>query len=80
MSKQYRVNTKLIHDAFELNEDDVVTLVEGSKEDDLYELPKHLHGKGHKGKIFDEHLNLKESNYTYIYEGHVEEMEERNES
>ena len=45
---------------------DVVTLVEGSVDNDLYELPKKLHGKGHKGDRYDTHLNLKENNYIYV--------------
>lgn len=45
---------------------DVVTLVEGSVENDLYELPKKLHGKGHDGSLYDPHLNLKENNYMYL--------------
>ena len=45
---------------------DVVTLVDGSVENDLYELPERLHGKGHKADMYDLHLNLKENNYIYL--------------
>lgn len=60
---------KVIHDltgGFGLKIGDVVTLVEGSTDNDLYELPKRLHGKGHKGRSYDRHLDLKENNYLYL--------------
>lgn len=60
---------KVIHDltdGFGLKIGDIVTLVEGSTDDDLYELPEHLHGKGHNGGKYDQHLNLKECNYLYL--------------
>ena len=53
---------------------DVVTLVEGSVENDLYELPKRLYGKGHKADMYDLHLNLKENNYMYLSEFDLEEI------
>lgn len=60
---------KVIHDLtdnFGLEIGDIVTLVEGSTDNDLYELPEHLHGKGHKGRMYDQYLNLKENNYLYL--------------
>ena len=57
---------------------DVVTLVEGSVENDLYELPKYLHGKGHKADMYDLHLNLKENNYIYLSELDLEEIKVEN--
>ena len=53
---------------------DIVTLVEGSVENDLYELPEHLHGKGHKADMYDPHLNLKDNNYMYLSELDLEEI------
>lgn len=55
---------------------DVVTLVEGSSEGDLYELPPRLHGKGHMASKYDPHLNLKEPNYVYIISPDLEEVKD----
>lgn len=60
---------KVIHDltdSYGLKIGDVVTLVEGSIDNDLYELPVYLHGKGHTGWLYDRHLHLKERNYAYL--------------
>lgn len=60
---------KVVHDLtkeYGLKIGDIVTLVEGSIDNDLYELPKHLHGTGHHGQIYDVHLHLKENNYVYL--------------
>ena len=62
---------KVIHDlsdifGVKLKIGDIVTLVEGSVDNDLYELPEHLHGKGHDGSVYDPHLNLKAYNYLYL--------------
>ena len=72
---------KVIHDltnTYGLKIGDVVTLVEGSSENDLYELPKHLHGTGHKADMYDLHLNLKENNYMYLNELDLEEIKVEN--
>lgn len=68
---------KVIHDltdVYGLKIGDIVTLVEGSVEGDLYELPKHLHGTGHRGDIYDEHLHLKENNYIYLNVFNLQEI------
>lgn len=76
MSKKYRVTKNGIYDAYGLKVGDVVTKVDGSVQDNLYELPKHLHGKGHTAGLYDEHLNLQEHNYIYIHIDDLEEIEE----
>lgn len=83
MSKKYRVKNSdwyrydYLYSYYRLKEGDIVTKIEGSVEDDLYELPKHLHGKGHKGDLYDKHLNLQEHNYVYIAKTRLEEIKEK---
>lgn len=72
MSKKYRVTINDGYEDFGLNIGDIVTKVENSIEDDLYELPEYLHGQGYTV----EHLNLQEHNYIYIHIDDLEEIEE----
>jgi hypothetical protein len=74
MSKKYRVINNGIYEKFGLKVGDIVTKIEGSFQDKLYELPKHLHGKGHTAYMFDKHLNLQERNYIYMEEYDLEEI------
>lgn len=75
--KKYRVTKKYnIYESDGLKVGDIVTKVDGSVDDDLYELPKHLHGKGHTADVYNEHLNLKEPNYIYIQKSYLEEIKE----
>ena len=70
---------KVIHDLtdnFGLKIGDIVTLVEGSVDNDLYELPEHLHGKGHDGSMYDPHLNLKGYNYLYLSAFDLQEIKD----
>lgn len=76
MSKKYRVANNYIYEEFGLKVGDIVTKIEGSVEDDLYELPKHLHGKGHNADVHDNHLKLQERNYIYISKKYLEEIKE----
>lgn len=72
---------KVIHDlsdifGVKLKIGDIVTLVEGSVENDLYELPERLHGKGHDGSMYDPHLNLQERNYLYLSTFDLQEIKD----
>lgn len=89
MSKKYKVINNYSWEDFGLGVGDIVTKVEASKNDDLvdtitiavkgsnyddlYELPKHLHGRGHTGYT---HLNLKEPNYLFIDRDDLEEIKD----
>lgn len=77
MSKKYRVTNNRIYESYGLKINDIVTKVEVSTEDNLYELPKHLHGRGHTASVYDKHLNLQERNYIYIDIDHLEEIKEK---
>lgn len=77
MSKKYRVKNNYICGEFGLKAGDVVTKIEGSVKDNLYELPKHLHGNGHTASLYDEHLKLQERNYIYISKIFLEEINEK---
>lgn len=66
MSKKYKVIDNDSYEYFGLKVGDIVTKIEGSTNNDLYELPKHLHGKGHTAAIQNGHLNLQEPNYFYL--------------
>ena len=76
MGKKYIVIESRGYDRRGLKVGDIVTKVEGSTNGSLYELPKHLHGKGYNAIVYDEHLNLKEDNYFYIPEDYLEEIKE----
>lgn len=78
MSKKYRVvTTNEYYDCLlGLKVGDIVTKIEGSN-NDLYELPKHLRGRGHSANILDGHLNLKKPNYAYIPEDYLEEIKDK---
>lgn len=76
MSKKYRVidDDSLVVKEFGLSIGDIVTKVDGSYNDDLYELPKRLYGRGHNAKENNPHLNLKAENYIYINKYSLEKM------
>lgn len=76
MLKKYRVKNNPLNRCFGLKSGDIVTKIEGSTHDNLYELPKHLHGNGHNADIHDKHLNLKD-NYIYLSEDDLEEIEKQ---
>ena len=89
MSKKYRVVNNDLYEDLGLKVGDIVTKVEasvnedlidaiiiavkGANNDDMYELPKHLHGQGHFGYP---HLKLKEPNYLYMDRDDLEEIKE----
>lgn len=70
MSKKYRVTDNYDYAFIGLKVGDIVTKVDDTEEDDLYELPKNLHGKGHK------YWHLQERNYFYISRYDLEEIKE----
>ena len=72
--KRFKVINNSMMFNFGLKIGDIVTLVEGSDDNDLYELPPRLHGEGHNGEIFNQHLNLKENNYIYIKISNLKEI------
>ena len=71
MKRRFKV-IRDIPDGMGLKVGDIVTLVEGSSNDALYELPERLHGNGHAGWMYDSHLDLKEYNYLYIDRNNLE--------
>lgn len=78
MSKQYRVTNSDVYENYKLKVGDIVTKIEGPTDSnfDLYELPEHLHGRGHNASLYDGRLELKEPNYLYIYPDDLEEIKE----
>ena len=72
--KRFKVIDNSMMFSFGLEIGDIVTLVEGSNGNNLYELPPRLHGEGHNGEVFNQHLNLKENNYMCIAKSNLKEI------
>lgn len=68
MEKYIVINEKG-YEMCEIRNGDVVTKVENSYADDLYELPSYLHGKGHNAGY-----TQKDNNYIYLSKNDIEKI------
>lgn len=74
MKKYIVVNSEGYED-FDLKVGDIVTKVDDS-DNDLYELPERLHGRGHSAPLSDRRSKIKGCNYLYIYVDDIKEIKE----